>query len=56
MGSVLRNAISKDDDLYMIQGGIVARLERKDFKRIHADYVEYLRDKVREGMEERKAA
>ena len=56
MGSVLRNAISKNDDLYMIQGGIVARLNRTDFKRIHNDYVDALRAKVREGMEEHKAA
>lgn len=52
MGSVLENSISKDDDLYMITGGVVARLARKDFERIHGDYVECLRAKVREGMEE----
>ena len=52
MGSVLENSISKDDDLYMITGGVVARLARKDFERIHADYVECLRAKVREGMDE----
>lgn len=52
MGSVLENSISRDDDLYMITGGVVARLARKDFERIHGDYVERLRAKVREGMEE----
>lgn len=56
MGAALRCSISKDDDLYLIQKGIVAKVERKDFERIHAEYVESLRAKVREAMEECKAA
>lgn len=55
MAAVLES-ISKDDDLYLIQDGIVAKVERKDFERIHNDYVESLRAKVREAMDECKAA
>ena len=50
MGSVLENSISCDDDLYVIQNGIVAKLDRSSFERIHAHYVEHLRAKVRDCM------
>ena len=50
MGAALQCSISKDDDLYLIQDGIVAKVERKDFERIHSEYVKRLRDGVREAM------
>lgn len=56
MGAALDCSISKDNDLYMIQGGIVAKMKREDFEQIHADYVEALRAKVRETMDELKIA
>ena len=49
IGAVLDNSISYEDDLYVVDG-VLRKVEREEFVRIHCDYVELLRERIRESI------
>ena len=50
MGSALRVAIGEEDDFYWHDGALLHKVRRDRFERIHNDYMEAVRKRLRESM------